>query len=139
MTTLRPKTASALALALMLLAFGVPAAFAEDGAAAGPAKKVETQKVCMVNDALFAKDQIPVEVEGKTYYGCCDMCKARLAQDASIRSSADPVTGAAVDKATAVPAALADGTVLYFESEETLAQYNEKDEGEAEAEEADSY
>lgn len=129
MTTIRSKTALALALTLLLSVLGAPLAFAEDGAAAGPATRVETKKVCMVNDAVFAKDQIPVEVEGKTYYGCCEMCKARLAQDAAIRSSVDPVTGATVDKATAVPAALADGSVLYFESDETLVRYNEQAEG----------
>ena len=85
----------------------------------------------MVNDALFQKDQIPVEVEGKTYYGCCQMCKAKLAEDAAVHSAVDPVTGAKVDKATAVPGALADGSVLYFENEKTLAEYNRKA-GEAE-------
>jgi YHS domain-containing protein len=118
-----------LALPLLTLALAAaPAAFAQEQAAtpSGPATQVETKKVCMVNDALFQKDQIPVEVEGKTYYGCCQMCKARLAEDAAVRSAVDPVTGKDVDKATAVPGALADGTVLYFESAETLAQYNEK-------------
>ena len=43
-------------------------------------QEVDAIKVCMVNDQLFAKDQIPVEVEGKTYFGCCEMCKARLAE-----------------------------------------------------------
>lgn len=127
------RTTILFALPILLLALAALPAVAEDGAAAsGPATKVESKKVCMVNDALFQKDQIPVEVEGKTYYGCCEMCKARLAQDASARSSVDPVTGAAVDKATAVPAALADGSVLYFESDETLSRYNEKAGGESE-------
>jgi YHS domain-containing protein len=53
------------------------------------------------------------------------MCKERLAKDAEIRSAVDPVTGNKVDKATAVIAARADGSVLYFESEETLAKYQE--------------
>jgi YHS domain-containing protein len=124
---MHPRKKILFALPILLLAFAALPAVAEDGAAAsGPATKVETKKVCMVNDALFQKDQIPVEVEGKTYYGCCEMCKARLAQDASARSSVDPVTGATVDKATAVPGALADGSVLYFESEESLAEYNRK-------------
>lgn len=90
-------------------------------------KKAETKKVCMVNDTLFEKDQIPVAVEGKTYYGCCAMCKERLAKDAEIRSAVDPLTGKKVDKATAVIAARADGSVLYFESEETLAKYKQKE------------
>ena len=29
-------------------------------------RKAETKKVCMVNDQLFERDQIPVEVQGKT-------------------------------------------------------------------------
>jgi YHS domain-containing protein len=88
-----------------------------------PLKRVENKKVCMITNAVFEKDQIPVPVDGKTYYGCCEMCKERLAKDASSRVAVDPVTGKNVDKATAVIAAQADGKVLYFESEKTLAQY----------------
>lgn len=84
---------------------------------------VETKKVCMVNNQVFPNDQIPVEVQGKTYYGCCAMCKERLANDAEIRTAVDPVSGKTVDKARAVIAARPDGTVLYFESAETLARY----------------
>lgn len=113
---------------LVLALAAAPAALAQEQTStpSGPATRVEAKKVCMVNDALFEKDQIPVEVEGKTYFGCCQMCKARLAQDAAIRSAVDPVSGETVDKATAVCGALSDGTVLYFESEASLAQYNEK-------------
>ena len=93
-------------------------------AAASPAlQRVETKKVCMVNNQVFEKDQIPVTVEGKTYYGCCEMCKERLSKDAAIRSAVDPVSGKPVDKATAVIGALPDGKVLYFESETTFGQY----------------
>ena len=87
-------------------------------------KKAETKKVCMVNDQLFEKDQIPVEVQGKTYYGCCMMCKERLAKDAELRAAVDPFSGVKVDKATAVIAAQEDGRVFYFESDETLGKYN---------------
>ena len=111
-----------LALAALLLV-----AWAPEVSAAGETtpvlKRVEAKKVCMVNNAVFEKDQIPIAVEGKTYYGCCDMCKERLAKDAEARTGVDPVTGKKVDKATAVIAALADGTVLYFESEETFKKY----------------
>lgn len=93
-------------------------------AGAAPAlQRVETKKVCMVNNQVFDKDQIPVTVEGKTYYGCCEMCKDRLTKDAAIRSAVDPVSGKPVDKATAVIGALPDGKVLYFESEATFGQY----------------
>ncbi len=87
-------------------------------------KRVETKKVCMVNNQVFEKDQIPIAVEGKTYYGCCEMCKERLAKDAAARTAVDPVTGKPVDKATAVIAAMPDGRVLYFESQETYEKYS---------------
>jgi YHS domain-containing protein len=110
------------ALALMVTAF----AMAGDETAKPALKVVEAKKVCMVNNQLFEKDQIPVEFEGKTYYGCCEMCKERLAKDAASRTGVDPVTGKPVDKAKAVIAALPDGKVLYFESEKTLAEYQKK-------------
>ena len=86
-------------------------------------KKVETKKVCMINNTVFEKDQIPVQVEGRTYYGCCEMCKERLAKDPASRQAVDPVTGKTVDKAKAVIGALPDGSVLYFENEETFEKY----------------
>ncbi|HKR62275.1 MAG TPA: hypothetical protein VJZ00_00985 [Thermoanaerobaculia bacterium] len=90
----------------------------------GKLTKVEPKTVCMVNEHAMGKDQIPVEVEGRTYYGCCEMCKKALASDASKRVSTDPVTGKQVDKAKAVIASQEDGRVFYFESDETLAKYN---------------
>ena len=107
----------------LLVAF---AAFAgtEGGHPFGLLKKVEPKTVCMVNEQAMGKDQIPVEVDGKTYYGCCEMCKKALADNAEKRVATDPVTGKAVDKAKAVIAAQEDGRVWYFESEETLAKYN---------------
>lgn len=90
-------------------------------------KKVEAKKVCMINERVFEKDQIPVEVNGKTYYGCCEMCKTTLAQNADKRVAVDPVTGKKVDKATAVIAANADGEVFYFENLESLNYYNARE------------
>lgn len=115
-------------LTLCMVALLVSAlAFAgNEGGKTASLKRVETKKVCMVNNAVFEKDQIPVQVSGKTYYGCCEMCKERLAKDAAARTATDPVTGKTVDKATAVIAAKEDGTVLYFESEKTLQQYEKK-------------
>src|SRR5262245_55931444 len=71
--------------------------------------KVVAIKVCMVNDQLFERDQIPVEVEGKTYYGCCKMCKKSLAEKREFRVATDPVSGKEVDKATAVIGADKEG------------------------------
>ena len=90
---------------------------------AEPLERVEAVRVCMVNNTVFPKDQIPVEVDGKTYFGCCEMCKGRLAKDEAIRMATDPVSGTQVDKATAILGAGADGKVQYFESEETFARF----------------
>ena len=95
-------------------------------ALAEPLQKVQAQRVCMMNNTLFDKDQIPVAVEGKTYFGCCEMCKARLAEDPTMRKATDPVTGKPVDKAKAVIGAKPDGKVLYFESEKTFAEYQKR-------------
>lgn len=106
-------------LAALLFVVAALAAPAE----AGSLDKVESKRVCMVNDTVFPRDQIPVEVDGKTYFGCCEMCKGRIAKDASIRTATDPVSGVAVDKATAVIGAGPDGRVFYFESDETFGKY----------------
>ena len=95
-------------------------------ALAEPLQKVQAQRVCMMNNTLFDKDQIPVAVEGRTYFGCCEMCKARLAEDPTMRQATDPVTGKPVDKAKAVIGAKPDGKVLYFENEKNFAEYQKR-------------
>ena len=77
----------------------------------------------MVNDQYMASPQIPVTVGEHTYYGCCEMCKARLTNDAAVRAARDPLTGATVDKAVAVIARSATGKVLYFESEASFRKF----------------
>lgn len=79
-------------------------------------RAVESKYVCMVNNQVFSSPQIPVEVDGKTYYGCCPACKATLEEDASMRTAVDPVSGVEVDKALAAIGAFSDGSVLYFEN-----------------------
>ncbi|HET7541643.1 MAG TPA: hypothetical protein VFK05_17335 [Polyangiaceae bacterium] len=83
----------------------------------------DSSQVCMVNDQFMGRPQILVPVAGKNYYGCCEMCKGRLEQDVAVRTASDPVTGRAVDKATAVIAMTDVGRVLYFESRASLAAY----------------
>lgn len=91
---------------------------------ADKAVRVEPNKVCMINDRSMAMEQIPVAIEGKTYYGCCPMCKERLEKDEASRYAVDPVSGKKVDKAKAVIGALPGAAVLYFENAENLAKYN---------------
>lgn len=96
-------------------------------------KKVEPQYVCMINNKLFDSPQIPVTVGGKTYYGCCPMCKAKLEKSEQARTATDPVSGKMVDKATATIGAQADGTVYYFENEENLKHYSGGDHAHSDA------
>jgi YHS domain-containing protein len=83
----------------------------------------ERNQVCMVNDQYMGREQIPVTIAERTYYGCCPMCKGRLERDAGARAAKDPVSGRLVDKATAVIGRAPSGQVFYFENEDTLRQY----------------
>lgn len=85
---------------------------------------IDSKYVCMINNQSFNKEQIPVEIEGKTYYGCCQSCEAKLKSDPSSRTAVDPVSGKEVDKAVAVTGAAPDGTVYYFESKDNLKAFN---------------
>lgn len=82
--------------------------------------------VCMVNNQFMGQPQIPIEADGRTYYGCCEMCKGRLGSDPSSRVSADPVSGKTVDKATAVIGRDRSGQALYFENDLTFAAYAQR-------------
>jgi YHS domain-containing protein len=89
----------------------------------GLARVEDASKVCMVTDQFMGTAQIPVEVEGTTYFGCCEMCKARLANEPQTRTAKDPVSGEPVDKAKAVIGREPSGKVHYFASAENLARY----------------
>jgi protein-disulfide isomerase/YHS domain-containing protein len=86
-------------------------------------KRVEPRQVCMVNNKFMGSDQISIEVEGKTYYGCCPMCKERLQNDASSRKAVDPISGVSIDKATSTIGAAPDDTIYYFENEENMKKF----------------
>jgi YHS domain-containing protein len=116
---------SSLIVALSIVAASALAsAKAESRPALTPVKA--RNLVCMVNDMYMGKEQIPVEVSGKTYYGCCPMCKERLEKNPEARSAVDPVSGKKVDKATAVIGRAADDAVVYFETAANLAAYNKR-------------
>jgi YHS domain-containing protein len=126
-------SAAAVVLAAALAASAVaappaapPAAPARPAArtpANGVQRVADTDKVCMVNDRYMGTAQIPVDVGGKRYYGCCAMCKERLAKDRQARMAVDPVSGKEVDKATAVIGQRPDGSVLYFENDANRKKY----------------
>src|SRR3990170_8186978 len=85
--------------------------------------QVSPDLVCMVNDTVMEKLQIPVPFEGKMYYGCCEGCVERIKTDRSVRYAKDPVTGKEVDKAKAFIMEGPAGEALYFESSATAAKY----------------
>lgn len=89
-------------------------------------KIVPNKEVCMVTNMHFARPQIPVQQAGKTYYGCCENCKATLQNDNASRVATDPLTKKSVDKAKAVIAANDTGAVLYFESRANFEKYSAK-------------
>ena len=109
---------------LLVMAVVAVSAFADE-VPPPPLTRVDADKVCMVNEQFMNRPQIAVVVDEKTYYGCCAMCKERLANDESKRYAVDPVTGKKVDKAKAVIGAAEDGRVAYFENEKNFAKYNQ--------------
>lgn len=88
--------------------------------------KVETKRVCMINNAAFPNDQTPTVIDGKTYYGCCPMCAGRLKNDMSTRKAVDLVSKKEIDKALAVIGVDSRGKAYYFENEENLRAFNSK-------------
>ncbi|QED37150.1 hypothetical protein FK178_05240 [Antarcticibacterium arcticum] len=80
--------------------------------------QVPNELVCMVNDAFMAKIQIPIGVNGKIYYGCCNMCVETLNEKETARMAVDPLTGEAVDKSEAfIVLVNKRGKVAYYKSE----------------------
>lgn len=90
--------------------------------------KIESGKVCFVNNKFMGIDQIPVEVDAKTYYGCCQGCVDKIKQNLNdVRFTLDPLTGSKVDKALAYivldPKGNGNQDVLYFASEQNYLNY----------------
>ncbi|HEY5948576.1 MAG TPA: hypothetical protein VIV40_23955 [Kofleriaceae bacterium] len=100
-----------------------PAPTATVALPAGMSRVADPSQVCMVNDMFMGRSQIPVQVEGRTYFGCCPDCKKKLENQPATRTAQDPVTGEAVDKARAVIVQDSSGKVYYFASEDTLRRF----------------
>lgn len=113
---------------LVLFALSAPVFTAEAGTVKEAATKalqgVKHSDVCMVQNRHGIMKMIPVEVDGKMYYGCCAGCVGKLKYNSVVRFSKDPVTGKEVDKASAFIIGNRDGTVTYFESKETAEQFS---------------
>lgn len=112
------------------MAFGFYGAAADAGTQAttrqakAELKGANFSEVCMVtNNVVAGMPMIPVEVEGKTYFGCCQGCVGKLKMNPAIRVAKDPLTGKEVDKASAFIIADEKNKALYFESKETAEKY----------------
>lgn len=108
--------------------FALTAAVLSQFAFANPVRSnswriVPNNEVCMVTDMHFGRPQIPVVKEGKTYYGCCENCKATIQKDAKAIMATDPLTKKTVDKAKATIAADSKGAVMYFENKSNFQKY----------------
>lgn len=90
--------------------------------------KIPNEFVCMVNNAFMGIPQIAVNVDGKTYYGCCDMCEQKLKDSDAHRYAKDPLTGERVDKANAFIVLTAPNSyqVAYFASEDNFLKFKAK-------------
>lgn len=88
---------------------------------------IPNELVCMVNNAYMGTPQIEVPVNGKTYYGCCDMCVGKLNNDETARMGEDPLSGKMIDKSQAyIVLTNEEGAVAYFESEDSFKNYKEQ-------------
>lgn len=103
-----------------------------NGAEAVQIARVEPEGVCMFMNEAFEGEGTLVEIDGKSYRAFSKGCEENLRKIPATRKAVDPVTGNPVDKADAVIGTRLDGTVLYFESEETFQKFasgESKDEG----------
>ena len=87
-------------------------------------KPADHSSVCMVTNMVPGdRKMFPVEVDGKTYYGCCPVCVKRLKTERAVRYAVDPVTGREVDKSAAFIVAGPDRKAFYFASSESAAKF----------------
>lgn len=90
-------------------------------------ESLDPSLVCMVNDTYMGKPQIPVPVNGKTYYGCCQGCVDKLNNEQTARMSKDPFSGKQIDKSQAFIVLMnQQGKVSYFESKDNYIAYTKK-------------
>ncbi len=114
-------------LAAFFLVFALMAVSSEgQPERSGAIVRVDPSRVCMTNNKDMGKKQIPVEVNGKTYYGCCPMCAKNISENGAARFAVDPVTGEKVDKGDAVIGVQPTGDVFYFATEENFMTYQKQ-------------
>lgn len=110
------------------LAFGVTPAARAQPTASCTIPSIEVKQVCAVENVLQAREGIPCEHDGKTYWVCCPRCVEAFKQNPdAYRLATDPVSGQSIDKATALVQPYA-GHVFFFASEATRTAFNKQPE-----------
>jgi len=89
---------------------------------------VPNEKVCMVNDRFMGVKQIPIDVDGTTYFGCCQGCVEKLQKNIdNVRFGSNPIDDTKVDKANAVIVQdKSKGSVFYFASKQDAQSFISK-------------
>lgn len=90
-------------------------------------KHVPDSVVCMVSGMVKNKAIKPIEVGGKTYWGCCDNCLMQLKNNIeNVLFAKDPVSGAMICKSGALKRLNPENKkyVLYFESDKNYELYS---------------
>lgn len=96
---------------VLMLALSVVMVFAVTG------NVDKKEYVCMMQDMVLGKAGIPIQFAGKTYYGCCEMCKEKIKNEPQKYTRAtDLVSQRPVDKAESFIYSV-EGTAYYFGSD----------------------
>lgn len=89
-------------------------------------KEIPDSMVCMVSGEVKNKAIKPIIVNGKTYWGCCSRCIAKLTNNiGNVQFAMDPLTKKQINKADAIIRLNPkyQKQALFFESNKTYHQY----------------
>lgn len=105
-------------------------AFLKDNANQNLLRNYENQEiphniVCSVGNQIEFANLKKLNINDKTYWVCCDQCKARLENNINLRLAIDPFSKNMINKSNAViiqnPKAIRK--VMYFESMDNFLKY----------------
>lgn len=84
--------------------------------------------VCMLRGDVKSRPTLPIEVNSKTYWACCQNCLGKLQRNENnVLFAIDPLSGESVNKADAIIRRDPQNNkrVFFFKSNETYNQYLE--------------
>jgi len=117
---------------IIALVISLVVAFAKDQAARDMLRSYENKEishnlVCSSGNQIKFGSLMPLKIKDKTYWICCDQCKARLLYNVNTRYAVDPFSKNRINKADAIiiQNPKSNGMVLYFESMDNFLKYKE--------------